>query len=204
MNKIPRNKWLEIYASLKLIQFYGYIQTSKPNLLSSARFNFNEFNKKNYNDNDINSFDCVPNGLSFIYLLLVRSSEILDRFLKEEYIDVKKDVWEDIKLKLRSNNFDEYINLYGLKIIENKIPENWIEEEDFMKIFHLMSNIRNSISHWRYDINPENNIITLKDRKNKTSEDNFHIEIEYHQLLNLTQHLISLIHDHLKFKNRIE
>jgi hypothetical protein len=203
MNKIPKDKWLEIYAALKLIQFYAFIATSRTDLLNSARTHFDVYNKTKYNDNDTNSFDSIPNGLSFTYLLLVRSSEILKRYLKEDYNIVKMGVWEDVKIKLEVQNFEEFLNKYSIKIIDSKVPENWVNSDDYIKVFGLISNLRNSISHWRYDIRPDG-ILNVTDRKNENSEDNFHIEIPYHQLLNLTQYLISLIHDYLNINDRIE
>ena len=105
MKKLPKNKWLEIYASLKLIKFYEHIHRNERAKLEAARSYFDKFNKEEFNDNEENSFDCIPNGLSFIYLLLVRSSEILERYLENDYEIVKKQIWEYIKKKYGFERF---------------------------------------------------------------------------------------------------
>jgi hypothetical protein len=160
---------------------------------------YNIVNKKLYNDLDTNTFDCIPNGLSLIYLLIVRTNEILKRYLEEEYKTVQEEIWEYIQEKLNIENFGDFLKEFDIKV--NKLPKKWKNEDDYIKVFGLLSNIRNSISHWRYEIDVDSTI-TMKDRP-FGKEDNFHIKIKYNQLLNLAMNTVSLIHDYLKLNKKI-
>jgi hypothetical protein len=200
MKKIPEHKWLQIYTALKLIKFYSF--TVNNNFIISARETYEEFNNSQYpNDNESNPLDSIPNTISFLYLLIARTNEILEQYIDDELPIVHNEIWHQIQNNFEVTTFEEVLSKFGILIIDNKLPEKWKNKNDHEKFFGFLSNIRNSISHWRYElIAPK---IILKDRPNKNSLDNFHIEMQYHQLLNFTDATISSIHDYL-LNNRIQ
>jgi len=201
MKTIPKAKWMEIYSSLKLIKFYSF--AINQSLILSARYIYQHYNLTNFpNDGEKNDFDNVPNSLSFVYLLIARTNEIMVRYLDDELPTVQDEIWDRLKINLGITTFEDILVKFQITVVDNNLPDKWKNEKDSIKFFGLISNIRNSISHWRYSIEEPSKII-LKDRPNKNAVDNFHIEIESFQLLNFTDSTVSTIHDYL-IQNRIE
>lgn len=200
MKTIPKDKWLQIYAALKLIKFYSF--TVNNNFILVARKTYEEFNNSQYpNDNERNPLDSMPNTISLLYLLIARTNEILVQYIDNELPIVQDGIWIQIQNNFEVTTFEEVLSKFGVIIIDGKLPGIWKNKSDSEKFFGFLSNIRNSISHWRYELIATT--IILKDRPNKTSPDNFHIEMQYHQLLNFTDATVSTIHDYLMSK-RIE
>lgn len=194
MKEIPKTKWQEIYFGLKLLKFYSESITNKK--IEILRNEYNSFNQRTYpNDGDNNSIDVFPNVMSFGYLILVRSNEYIEQFVIPIEPSFKNDLWEKIKLNFNINSFDELLDKYDIKIINDLLPINWAQEDDHIKLQRLIYHIRNSISHWRYEL--DNSKITFKDRKCKTCDDYFHIVLPMGQFLNFVIQIISTIHDYL-------
>jgi hypothetical protein len=201
---IPKNDWLQIYVSLKLIKFYAY--SVKNNSIERARDMYQEFSKDNFpEDQENNQFDSIPNLVSFAYLLLVRSNEIIERDL-ESYQEA---IFLEIERKLsigKADNIKEFIS----PSVENSllckyqiIVTEWQNHKKINELKFLTDKIRNSVSHFRYKI--EGNLI-LEDchkEKNKYVQ-NFRIILPAHLLLQLVTDFVSIMHDFLKENHLID
>jgi len=196
---IPKSDWLQVYVSLKLLKFYAYSMNNGS--LESARGEYHKFLEIEFsNDDEKNDFDSIPNLISFAYLTLVRSHELLKRYIDQHQEDLYSNI--ENKLKLRTEN--DFIDRYQMIIM---LWENFYcdGEKKVHNLRNLVNKIRNSISHFRYKITGPN--ILLQDgRVNNNNEfnQNFRISLPAHQLLNLTVDFTSLMSDYLKENNLID
>ena len=196
---IPKSDWLQVYVSLKLLKFYAYSMNNGS--LESARGEYHKFLEIEFsNDDEKNDFDSIPNLISFAYLTLVRSHELLKRYIDQHQEDLYSNI--ENKLKLRTEN--DFIDRYQMIIM---LWENFYcdGEKKVHNLRNLVNKIRNSISHFRYKITGLN--ILLQDgRVNNKNEfnQNFRISLPAHQLLNLTVDFTSLMSDYLKENNLID
>ena len=198
-NMIPKSDWLQVYVSLKLLKFYAY--SINNGSLESARGEYHKFLEIEFsNDDEKNDFDSIPNLISFAYLTLVRSHELLKRYIDQHQEDLYSNI--ENKLKLRTEN--DFIDRYQMIIM---LWENFYcdGEKKVHNLRNLVNKIRNSISHFRYKITGPN--ILLQDgRVNNKNEfnQNFRISLPAHQLLNFTVDFTSLMSDYLKENNLID
>ncbi len=196
---IPKSDWLQVYVSLKLLKFYAYSMNNGS--LESARGEYHKFLEIEFsNDDEKNDFDSIPNLISFAYLTLVRSHELLKRYIDQHQEDLYSNI--ENKLKLRTEN--DFKDRYQMIIM---LWENFYcdGEKKVHNLRNLVNKIRNSISHFRYKITGPN--ILLQDgRVNNKNEfnQNFRISLPAHKLLNLTVDFTSLMSDYLKENNLID
>jgi hypothetical protein len=199
---IPKSEWLQIYVSIKLLKFYTH--SSNNGDLKIARSKYQEFlNEQFPNDNEKNNFDSTPNLISFAYMILVRSHELLNRFVEEH----QANLYTDIEKKLNLKTDQDFVVRYTMIIMmwEN-IFDNTGKEFNQHTLEHLVNKIRNSISHFRYTITGGSNILFQDGYNNKKEgfQQNFRVSIPAIQFLQLTLDFSSLMDDYLKDNNLID
>jgi hypothetical protein len=155
------------------------------------------------NDNEKNNFDSAPNLISFAYMILVRSHELLNRFVKEHQVNL----YSDIEKKLNLKTDQDFVVRYTMIIMlwEN-IFDDTGKEFNQHTLEHLVNKIRNSISHFRYKITGGSNILFQDGYNNKKEgfQQNFRVSIPAIQFLQLTLDFSSLMDDYLKNNNLID
>ena len=196
---IRKSDWLQVYVSIKLLKFYAFCSDNGD--LKIARVRYQEFLGNQFaDDHEKNDFDSIPNLISFAYMTLVRSHELLNRFVKEH----QKNLYNDIEKKLSLKSDMDFVNRYMMIIM---LWENIFESEgkEFSQhnLESLVNKIRNSISHFRYTITGSN-ILFQDGFINKNGfQQNFRVSIPAYQFLQLTLDFSSLMSDFLKDNNLI-
>lgn len=201
VDMIPKTDWLQVYVSLKLLKFYAY-STQNGNI-KKVRLEYQDFLEKEFPlDEEKNNFDSIPNLISFAYLTLVRSHELLKKYIDQH----QEDLYSNIANKLNLRTENDFIARYTMIIM---LWENFYMDEERRQVHNLrnlVNKIRNSISHFRYTITGPN--ILLQDgrvsRQNNEFNQNFRISLPTHQLLNLIVEFTSLMSDYLKENNLID
>jgi hypothetical protein len=198
---IPKSEWLQIYVSIKLLKFYAH--SSKNGNLEIARGKYQEFLDSEFpNDNEKHDFDSIPNLISFAYMTLVRSHELINRFVKEH----QESLYSNIEKKLNLKSDQDFLVRYNMIImLWDNIFDDTGKEFNQHTLEHLVNKIRNSISHFRYTITGSN--ILFQDGYHKKTEgfqQNFRVSIPAHQFLQLTLDFSSLMSDYLKDNNLID
>ncbi|GEM_PF-4456930 len=198
---IPKSEWLQIYVSIKLLKFYTHCSNNGD--LKIARSKYHEFlNDQFPDDNEKHDFDSIPNLISFAYMTLVRSHELLNRFVKEH----QENLYNNIEKKLNLKTDEDFVIRYTMIIMlwEN-IFDDTGKEFNQHTLEHFINKIRNSISHFRYTITGSN--ILFQDgyhNKKDGFHQNFGVSIPANKFLQLTLDFSSLMTDYLKDNNLID
>lgn len=199
---IPKSEWFQIYVSIKLMKFYAH--SSQNGDIKVARSKYQDFLDKEFpEDQERHDFDSIPNLISFAYMNLVRSHELLNRFVKEH----QKDLYDSIEKKLNLRNDNDFVIRYTMIIMlwEN-IFDDTGKEYDQHNLENLVNRLRNSISHFRYKITGGSNILFQDGYYSKKNgfQQNFRVSIPANKFLQLTLDFSSLMSDYLKDNNLID
>jgi hypothetical protein len=197
---IPKSEWLQIQESIKLLKFYAHC--SENDNLKIARSKYQDFLKNEFPNDTKNDFDSIPNLISFAYMTIVRSHELLNRFVKEHQKDIYNDIENKLNLKTELDFKRRYSMIFMLWEI---IFDDTGKEFKQHTLEHLVNKIRNSISHFRYTINAGENILFQDGPMTKDGfKQNFRVNIPAHQLLNLLFDFSYLMSDYLNNNNLID
>jgi hypothetical protein len=199
---IPKSEWLQVYVAIKLLKFYAI--SSNNGDVDKVKEKYQAFlNTEFADDNERNDFDSIPNLLSFAYLTLVRSHELLDRYVKENVDALYNTIENNLNLKTDT----DFLVRYSMVIM---LWENMFDDSGKVYKQHLLQSlvnkIRNSISHFRYTIT-DTNILFQDGSPPKPDQEfiqNFRISLPANNFLNLTIDFASLMSDYLKNNNLID
>lgn len=189
---IPKSDWLQIYVGLKLVRFYA--KSIENGSIEKARLEYQDFLQTDFPaDQEKNHFDSVPNLISFIYLLLVRSHDIMKQYIEPH----REEIFLQIGNLLNLKNENDLLGRYHMIImVWNKNKNNDLQ--------YLVGKIRNSISHFRYKITGPNILLTDGYMKNGEFNQNFRVSLPVNKMLNLTIEFVSIMSDVIKDKNLID
>lgn len=133
--------------------------------------------------------------IAFSYLVFVRIIEYID---KETTSDFKNEIWDFRNWHhLDVHNFDELIKRYRIKIdILEKRKKNGsgFFNNDNEKLEDLNYRIRNSLSHFRYGLCDNGNLI-LEDINPRNNRVEMKLTINYFQFVNYVQDFGIVVHN---------
>lgn len=194
---MDRDKWLQIFNSIIRLQFFMKTQIDNGDVKKYLDDNYQEFLNV-HPDIQKKENESIIGGdffIAFSYLVFVRIIEYID---KETTSDFKNEIWDFRNWHhLDVHNFDELIKRYRIKIdILEKRKKNGsgFFNNDNEKLEDLNYRIRNSLSHFRYGLCDNGNLI-LEDINPRNNRVEMKLTINYFQFVNYVQDFGIVVHN---------
>ncbi|TYB72675.1 hypothetical protein ES676_10905 [Bizionia saleffrena] len=200
---MKQQKWMNIYNSILRLRFYAFLELKKSFVINEFDTHFQEFvDDFNLNKNkDKAKFFGGQMLIGLSYLILVRTNEYIKNELSErEAIDVLKiDNWKIIEI----SSYEAFVFKYNISVKRLKEKNKkgiLLYNNDSQKLNYFINKLRNSVSHYRYDTDIDNIILTDINPNNNDIE--MKCSLKYSDFLNFCADYGTIVNDTL-IKKRI-
>ena len=182
---VPRDKWIEVYNSLILLAFFSHEYRNNFASIEEVNKRLNAFCSDNGIVGSNFHFEGGANALSFCYLIIVRTIEILNAAVGGDGNARKQFFKWTIETASKQDgltSFDDITSKFDIDVQVFAYRDRCDEE----KLYQLFRHIRHSISHFSYTIDPSRTEAKFKSADPRTKAVELDIAIPMHQVLNLT------------------